>query len=156
MMERVSGHLSTKWTCPGHETGGMGGLLVRCVRAETPLFTNRIRSQKNSFLSRTGGFFWVGEGGLRKASFALTPFTRLPEVVMCRHGFVRGVKAKPPIFTNRIRSQKNSLLSRTGGFFWVGGGRLQKASFALTHLTSFRAEPTLLSTIWTCPGHRHE
>ena len=69
---------------------------------------------------------------------------------------VRGVRAKPPIFTNRIRSQKNSLLSRTWGFFWVGGGRLPKASFALTHLTSFRAEPTLLSTIWTCPGHRHE
>ena len=38
----------------------------------------------------------------------------------------------------------------------MGGGRLQKASFALTHLTSFRAEPTHLSTIWTCPGHRHE
>ena len=95
------------------QEGWGGGLLVRCVRAETPLFTNRIRSQKNSFLSRTGGFFWVGEGGLRKASFALTPFTRLPEGVMCRHGFVRGVKAKPPIFTNRIRSQKNSLLSRT-------------------------------------------
>ena len=31
----------------------------------------------------------------------------------CRHGFVRGVRAETPIFTNRIKSQKNSLLSRT-------------------------------------------
>ena len=80
------------------QEGWRGGLLVRCVRAETPLFTNRIRSQKNSFLSRTGGFFWVGGGRLQKASFALTHLTRLPEGGDVSTRLCKGCKGKTPHF----------------------------------------------------------
>ena len=50
--------------------------ICKGCKGKTPHFYQSDQISKNSLLSRSGGFFGVGGGGLRKAPFALTPFTK--------------------------------------------------------------------------------
>ena len=138
------------------QEGWLGGrLLVRGVKAKTPIFTNRIRSQKNSLLSRTGGFFWSGgRGGSGRPRLPLHPLHKsLPEGGDVSTRFCKGCKGKTPHFYQSDQiSKKLSFVSNLRVFL---GGR-RKASEGLVCLyTLYKlpAEPTHLSTIRTCPGH---
>jgi hypothetical protein len=107
-------------------------VLVRGVRAKPPIFTNRIRSQKNSlFVSKLRVFL----GGRRRASEGLvclyTPYKRLPEGGDVSTRLCKGCKGKTPHFYQSDQiSKKLSFVSKLRVFL---GGR-RKASEGLVCL----------------------
>ena len=81
------------WGATGLGAGG----IVKGVKAETPILTNRIRSQKKpSFVTNFRGFFGVGAGGLQRASFPFTPFTRGLGPRRVDTVLLRVLRVKPP------------------------------------------------------------